>query len=658
MLHSNRYFTGSADKSLVGFTSLVITCSNEMQRGRGCVQSDILPLQFHPISKLGETSSSKNDVTQSELKINELRQFNVHVPREVDLIHIEASLVDFSKLSLCKREFKTNMNLILMLYPEIGDYQDRSSKMYELETAKICSSEDFKVNYPFQLHAERPLAGIWTLGIELFEPTPQGDTNTTKASVKSTSRLNRDVSTIERSRWTFSTKHRSYLDAMEKNERNLVTLNSTEGTETFFIEITTKLFSCNSPVNDLDPTAAIARNSLVVKLCGNSSFPLSTVPMISDRSSSLSSKGIFSVRSNGSEYVSIPPYIPFREYNTEVPSTGPTYSPSSSKNSSNNSTAASSVSKDVTNLVKRVELESNNELPALLEHGHSVIFSSVLPPKSVLNIVGGTMQVHLKVAVPDQAKNQSKSLADFIAEVEFIVTIRYGGLPKHPRTALYKEEDTERDGIELLFEGAAKSPSSYSLLSSDATMVVQKRDSQEENSDNSGRLRRLSISSDTVSSEKQEVMFVWVKDKPLLPPLSDAELGNVYIRVDIIRTAAAPSASPTATPSVQPTIYPSLSPSASPSMIPSLGPTAAPTFVTTSVPSSAPSISITQPPSSVPTSLIPTSSPSRIPSELPSTNPSTAPSNSPTSSPSSAPTMVSYPISQSSAMPSNLILSH
>ena len=632
LLHSDRHFTGESTSFLVGFSSLVITCSNELLRGRDCATTDILPLQFHSLATLGDTdtttsnTATDNEVAKSLLIVGEKREFNAHVPKGVDLIHITLTFQDFSQSEMCLQSNNSTIILTLALFAEIGDL-DSSIRTYNIDQAQLCDSSNLESQL-FRIFVERPLAGVWTLRAELFQIDDQSENNI--AATRSL--LGNTVGDLIRVRSTgdnlqhrliATTKHHSYLgiakESIQNKNKKMKNENSAS-TRSVSVQIRTKLFSCNSPTSSNRKHSPL-NDLLVYRLCGNSSFPLVITQMKSERSLSSSTAGILSVKSNSSVQLSIPQFFPFSSSDTNAPQDS-LYNESNGEDSIRSNDTKSNNSATVSSSLRRLELEGGRKETTATKFGHSAIFSSTFSPKNVLNVVGGMLQVQLKVTKPDGSK---QSLAELVAEVEFVVSIRYGGLPKYPLPVYYTddgEEGSDSNAMAIKHEILAESPNSYSLISSNAKVILSNgnrinsggsADGGEEGDGVEQRkiLRRRLSNSDGVRTN-DELLFLWVMDKPLLPPLFDTELGDVYVRVDIIRTAASPTTMPTIAPTMKPTVKPSSVPSSIPSILPT--PTPAPSSLATAIPSLFSSASNT--PTTAPTTLSEprTESPSGVPS--------------------------------------------
>lgn len=595
MLHSDRHFTGASTSFLVGFSSLVVTCSNELLRGRDCTTTDILPLQYHSLATLGDTDTTSNsavdnEVAKSLLTVGEKREFNAHVPKGVDLIHITLTFQDFPQSDMCSQS-NSSVILTLDLFAEIGDL-DSSFRTYNIDQAQLCDSS-ISESQAFRIFVQRPLAGVWTLRAELFFFEDQSDSSTEAArsllvgkAAEGRIRVRSTGDNLQH-RLIATTKHHSYISTAKESIQNKDMKMKNEkstSTRSVSVQIRTKLFSCNSPVSNNGMHSPL-NELLVYRLCGNSSFPLATTQMKSERSSSSSTAGILSVKSNSSVLLSIPQFFPFSKSDANDPQV-PLGESDSKDSLRSNDTKRNESATAVSSSLRRLDLDGGRKSTTAAKFGHSAIFSSVFSPKNVLNVVGGMLHVQLKVTKPDGSK---QLLSELIAEVEFVVSIRYGGLPKYPLPVHYTDDGEEGNGI--LHEFLAESPNSYSLISSNAKVILSNgnrinndvtADGDEEGDGRKVLRRRLSNSDRKSSSD--ELQFIWVMDKPLLPPLFDTELDDVYIRVDIIRTAASPTSMPTTAPTMGPTTKPSSAHSTIPSILPTSTP--APSSLVTAIPSS------------------------------------------------------------------------
>ena len=632
MLHSDRHFTGSSTSFLVGFSSLVLTCSNELLRGVNCTSTDILPLQFHSLATLGESdttdsSATGNEVAKSTLIVGEKREFFAHVPKGVDLIHITLSFQDFPQSALCSQQ-NTTIVLELLLYAEIGD-QDRSHRRYKIDKKQLCDIA-YSDSKEFRIFAQRPLAGAWTLRAELQQSDINSHSNTVRSLLSDTAadrhpnsiHTARATSDANQNRFIASTKHSSYIKIAKESLQERADKEKSAksaSTSSFSVQIRTKLFSCNSATSNGGKFSP--RNELLVyRLCGNSSFPLVFAQMKSERSSSSSTSGILSLMSNHSVELSIPALFPF--------STSDNGAPSGDSDSARES------------LLSRRDSELEHDERKLIttntaKLGHSAIFSSSFSPKNVLNVVGGMLHIQLKVTKPE---GSSQSLAELIDEVEFIVSIRYGGLPRFPFQVYHADEDNEGGNIEFNSSLLAESPNSYSLFSSSAKVFLPNGNIMDnsvstdgdENEGGSGggdrqrRFLRRQLAKSDRESKDDALLILWVKDKPLLPPLSDTELGDIYVRVDVIRTAASSTYIPTAAPTVEPTVNPSIARTEVPATTPT------PTLVPYSPPPSAVSTPYSSSSSSFSTSNPTASTVPSAPPTVGSTTGSLPPSNVPT----------------------------
>jgi hypothetical protein len=189
--------------------------------------------------------------------------------------------------------------------------------------------------------------------------------------------------------------------------------------------------------------------------------------MKSERSSSSSTAGILSVKSNSSVLLSIPQFFPFSKSDANDPQIPLGESDSKDSLRSNDTKSNEHDATAVSSSLRRLDLDGGRKSTTGAKFGHSAIFSSVFSPKNVLNVVGGMLHVQLKVTKPDGSK---QSLSELLAEVQFVVSIRYGGLPKYPLPVHYTDDGEEGNGIVHKF--LAESPNSYSLISSNAKVIL------------------------------------------------------------------------------------------------------------------------------------------------------------------------------------------
>lgn len=484
LLHSYRYFAGSAVDVVYGIESTIESCDDQMMYGDDCIMLDKLASSIH------------GSISNFTITLDSSKTFALSIPNGLEDVSIQVSLDNEELKSLCYEYLNTNnenidknviAELIAYVYlGQIDEDSDGGKQHFPISLDNLCNNMRFADlgSKPFiNLNLMFPIAGTWKVTILLF-----------KSSIKSDF-IENNNNNHKSHRWLRLNSKYENMKNFKSNIFEQKFIMNQPMIESLKLSVNITFFTCNSNymgINDkyeiynhteyTSTSIGLQSSSTLEDTMIESNCVLKINPMLSIRTSESSTQGYLTLKSDyarlGKEWM---------EETVKI---------------ENYSDITQSIKSQITYKDKDPLSLPYTVFAARMDH-------AMFPP------IGGGLQIQLSVK-PNFSNNDVSVLKE-MDELHFRLSLRFGAMPVNP--------DMEKlDAASLLAmknDGKIIPSNGMTLSTRDAVIRRLKNDKYEDYDDDDDDTKN--------TNDIDEILYVWTLMKPRLPGVSFSSGSNNYL---------------------------------------------------------------------------------------------------------------------------------
>ena len=481
LLHSYRYFAGSAIDVVYGIESTIESCDDQMMYGDNCIMLDKLESSIH------------GSISNFTLNLDSSRTFALNIPNGLEDVSIQVSLDNDELKSLCYMYLNTiNENidksviteLIAYVYlGQIDEDLDGGKQHFPISLDNLCNNNRFADlgNKPvINLNLMLPIAGTWKVTILLFKSSIQSDFSNNDNNYKSRRwlRLNSKIEDIKNNKsHIFEQKYVQHQTMIESLK----------------LSVNVTFFTCNANYMGINDKYEIYNHTEYTNTSINlqitsrledkrieSNCVMKVNPMLSIRTSESSSQGYLTLKSD---------YVNLGKVWVEETVKINNYS-------------------DITQTIKSQIIYKDKDLLSL----PYTVFAArmdhaMIPP------IGGGLQIQLYIK-PNISTNDD--ILKVMGKLHFRLSLRFGALPIDPDM-----EKLDTATLMAMKNDGKIIPSNGITLSTRDAIIRQLKNDNYKDYDDDDDTKNI--------DEIDEILYVWTLMKPRLPGVSFSSGSNNYL---------------------------------------------------------------------------------------------------------------------------------